>query len=394
RQRRPAGPARGGDGVSPIDQVEIAVSYVDGGAATQLLANLPIGGLIDASGPYGRFSLQANDANRRYLLVATGTGVTPYRAMLPQMEKLASDAQQSCHLAVLSGARVLIVAQVDAPRAMHYAVRLGAQFPLAETSSGAVLFAYQPEHHRQALLDASMASFPELAETLPERADKVLVEGGERRESLVVSGVTNLSQPVFDHRGVIAACLTIPFLVQRGLAVDIEDNAAWRDAMSAHDFVWLGASDPVHFDFKGGGVTDIGGLSVLAFQRLWNRNHPEDRIEEDSEYGPATEERLAKAPVGGFAKGADCSQPKPTNPPATSSGGGGGSSGFLGSSGERVDGEGQGCAASPGPVTQSGSPSTWLALAGVAALAWSRRAAQGSARLRKKSATSAKRRRR
>lgn len=183
---------------------------------------------------------------------------------------------------------------------------------------------------------------------------------------------------------------------ESGLAVDIEENAAWRDAMSAHDFVWLGASDPVHFDFKGGGVTDIGGLSVLAFQRLWNRNHLEDRIEEDSEYGPATEERLAKAPVGGFAKGADCSQPQPTDPPATSSGGasgGGGSSGFLGSSGERVDGEGQGCAAfSGGRVTQSGSPSPWLALAGVAALAWLRRAAQGSGRLRRKSATSAKRR--
>lgn len=185
---------------------------------------------------------------------------------------------------------------------------------------------------------------------------------------------------------------------ESGLAVDIEDNAAWRDAMSAHDFVWLGASDPVHFDFKGGGVTDIGGLSVLAFQRLWNRNHPEDRIEEDGDYGPATEERLAKAPVGGFAQGADCSQPKPTDPPATSSGGasgGGGSSGFLGSSGERVDGEGQGCATSPaGRVAQSGSPSPWLALAGVAALAWIRRAGQGSGRLRKKSATSAKRRRR
>jgi len=77
-----------GDGASPVAQVEIAVSYVEGGAATQLLANLPMGGVIDASGPYGRFCLQPADDNRRYLLLATGTGVTPYRAMLPQMEKL------------------------------------------------------------------------------------------------------------------------------------------------------------------------------------------------------------------------------------------------------------------------------------------------------------------
>ncbi|HXE77028.1 MAG TPA: FAD-binding oxidoreductase [Rhodanobacter sp.] len=92
-----------GDGVSPIDQVEIAVSYVDGGAATQLLANLPVGGVIDASGPYGRFSLQANDANRRYLLVATGTGVTPYRAMLPQMEKLLASGERE--VVLVYGAR-------------------------------------------------------------------------------------------------------------------------------------------------------------------------------------------------------------------------------------------------------------------------------------------------
>ena len=30
-----------GDGASPVAHVEIAVSYVDGGAATQLLGNLP-----------------------------------------------------------------------------------------------------------------------------------------------------------------------------------------------------------------------------------------------------------------------------------------------------------------------------------------------------------------
>ena len=82
-----------GDGSSPgvpveIGRIEIAVSYVEGGAATKLLGELPIGGTVDASGPYGRFCLQAGDVHPRYLLLATGTGVTPYRAMLPQIEKL------------------------------------------------------------------------------------------------------------------------------------------------------------------------------------------------------------------------------------------------------------------------------------------------------------------
>jgi ferredoxin-NADP reductase len=69
-------------------RIEIAVSYVQGGAATRLLSELPVGGVVEASGPYGRFCLQANDTSPRYLLFATGTGVTPYRAMLPQIGKL------------------------------------------------------------------------------------------------------------------------------------------------------------------------------------------------------------------------------------------------------------------------------------------------------------------
>jgi len=93
---------------------------------------------------------------------------------------------------------------------------------------------------------------------------------------------------------------------ESALAVDIEDNAGWRSAMNGHDFRWLGASDPVHYDYIGGGTIDLRGLSVKAFQRLWNRNHPADTIAEDGAYGAATETRLAQAPVGGFAIGAFC----------------------------------------------------------------------------------------
>ncbi len=92
-----------GDGGSPVQRIEIAVSYVEGGAATKLLGELPVGGVIDASGPYGRFCLQASDTHPRYLLLATGTGVTPYRAMLPQIEKLLAKGDRE--VVLLYGAR-------------------------------------------------------------------------------------------------------------------------------------------------------------------------------------------------------------------------------------------------------------------------------------------------
>lgn len=92
-----------GDGSGTVQRIEIAVSYVEGGAATALLSTLDEGGTIDASGPYGRFCLMDADTNARYLLVATGTGVTPYRAMLPQIRALT--ATRGCTFALVYGAR-------------------------------------------------------------------------------------------------------------------------------------------------------------------------------------------------------------------------------------------------------------------------------------------------
>ncbi|MBS2013664.1 MAG: M15 family metallopeptidase [Deltaproteobacteria bacterium] len=100
---------------------------------------------------------------------------------------------------------------------------------------------------------------------------------------------------------------------ESAVAIDINDNAGWRSALQGKSFRWLGASDPVHYDFIGGGTVDLRGLSVRAFQRLWNRNNPTDKLAEDGSYGPATELRLSRSPVGGFAKGADCSKPSTTD---------------------------------------------------------------------------------
>ncbi len=89
--------------MGPGEAVEIAVSYVAGGAATALFESLPEGGQINASGPYGRFCLMPADANHRYLLIGTGTGVTPYRAMLPLIEQ--QIRERGIEVVLLFGAR-------------------------------------------------------------------------------------------------------------------------------------------------------------------------------------------------------------------------------------------------------------------------------------------------
>ena len=89
--------------LGPGETVEIAVSYVPGGAATALFEGLAPGDRIEASGPFGRFCLMPGDRNRRYLLIATGTGVTPYRSMLPVLAQ--QMAERGVEAVLLFGAR-------------------------------------------------------------------------------------------------------------------------------------------------------------------------------------------------------------------------------------------------------------------------------------------------
>lgn len=92
---------------------------------------------------------------------------------------------------------------------------------------------------------------------------------------------------------------------ESGLAVDVDDYAAKRRALEKNGFVWFGAGDAVHFTFKGGDST-LTGEGVKAFQRLWNANHPGDRITESGRYDVKTEAKLKVSPVRGFRIGASC----------------------------------------------------------------------------------------
>ena len=83
---------------------EIAVSYFQGGLATNVLFNLKLGEELLAMGPFGRLLLREKDSPMRYVFVATGTGITPYRSMLPTIAKRL-EASKNLKVAVLQGAR-------------------------------------------------------------------------------------------------------------------------------------------------------------------------------------------------------------------------------------------------------------------------------------------------
>src|SRR5580692_12140059 len=61
----------------------------------------------------------------------------------PLVQRVASETGQSCHLAMLNHAEVVVVAQFDAPGIMGFSVRLGANIDLLNTASGHVILAFQ-----------------------------------------------------------------------------------------------------------------------------------------------------------------------------------------------------------------------------------------------------------
>ena len=82
---------------------ELLISLLPDGLASRFLRELPVDARLEGAGPFGRFHLMDADAPRRYLLVATGTGVAPFRAMLPELRQRIM--REGARVELLCGAR-------------------------------------------------------------------------------------------------------------------------------------------------------------------------------------------------------------------------------------------------------------------------------------------------
>ncbi len=68
-------------------KLDFAISYIPDGVASEFLFNAKIGDEVSVSGPAGKLVLLPEQP-KRYILAATGTGVTPYRSMLAELCEL------------------------------------------------------------------------------------------------------------------------------------------------------------------------------------------------------------------------------------------------------------------------------------------------------------------
>lgn len=83
--------------------IELAMAYMPNGLASTLLNRLQPGDSVPASGPYGQFVLKDEILPARYILIGTGTGITPYRSMLKQLSSFLESS--SLQVVILQGVR-------------------------------------------------------------------------------------------------------------------------------------------------------------------------------------------------------------------------------------------------------------------------------------------------
>jgi peptidoglycan L-alanyl-D-glutamate endopeptidase CwlK len=159
-------------------------------------------------------------------------------------------------------------------------------------------------------VDLTQAAFPFLQPAAKEALRKAIADRG--CSIGIASAYRTIAQQLFlyNRRGGRGGCsYTLVALPgrsnhQSGLALDVGDFSGWCSYLEKHGWRWLGRTvpnDKVHFDYVGPGKIDLRSIAVKAFQQLWNKNHPEDKIAEDGEWGNQTHDRLNQSPVEGFS---------------------------------------------------------------------------------------------
>jgi DNA-binding IclR family transcriptional regulator len=132
---------------------------------------------------------------------------------LPVMKQLAHETQQSCHIGVLEGEQVVILAQVNSPTNSGFHVKPGSTVDLLEAASGYVILAHQPAEERdRTIKEWRRRNSKRVPPDLVAHLERIRKKGFEKRASYQVKGITNISFPIFGERGAAVGALTIPYL--------------------------------------------------------------------------------------------------------------------------------------------------------------------------------------
>ena len=148
---------------------------------------------------------------------------------LPIMHWLAHELRQSCHLGVLDGGHVVILAQVDSPESTGFYVKVGSKVDLMRAATGHVILSHLTSEARDRAIQEWAQENQDAGGTkrkkptdLDAHLAKIRKLGHERRASYEVKGVVNISFPVLNAQGDAVAGLTIPYVKRIHDTISVE----------------------------------------------------------------------------------------------------------------------------------------------------------------------------
>lgn len=148
------------------------------------------------------------------------------KSALPIMQTLTDEIRQSCHLVIPSETQIVVVARVEAPGELGFSVRIGHQRKLVGSTSGVSLYGFQVPSLKVKIKPLIQATVSEAEWTsFEDHCRKSVNDDMVQSASGYVQGVIDISYPVFNETGVVAA-LTIPYIQALG-------SASFEDAKSA-----------------------------------------------------------------------------------------------------------------------------------------------------------------
>ncbi|MCF2947508.1 IclR family transcriptional regulator [Paraglaciecola aquimarina] len=160
---------------------------------------------------------------------------TLVEAAFPIMHKLSADIMQSCHIAVANQQRMVVIARVQSPAIVSLSVRVGHHLDLYKTGSGRVLLSYMPENMREAALKEFETTAPDFnREECEILIERILNKGHARSKSAIVTGLTDLSFPIFlGNTEEVIACLTVPFIEEKGISLSLSKTEGFIKTAAA-----------------------------------------------------------------------------------------------------------------------------------------------------------------
>jgi IclR family transcriptional regulator, KDG regulon repressor len=184
---------------------------LDRSTTYRILLSLEEAGFVEKDSSTGGYSLglAAFEIGNAYL-----TQIDVIQVSKPVMAELASKAQETVHLAVLSDMEIVYVDKVDSPRALGVMSKIGQRGPLHCTALGKTLLAFLPEAEQSKIVQ-KLKMVPFTSTTITSK-QRLLEELGiirkqgyalDRRE--IEEDVECIGGPIRNHLGEVIAALSI-----------------------------------------------------------------------------------------------------------------------------------------------------------------------------------------